>query len=641
MQLLHGAQIGVWRLNVPARTVIRNAYWTELLGCTEEDERVDPLVGWMRRMHPDDLNVVRQTRERLLRGEIDHYWCEFRLKRNEGNWVHLRGYVQSLERDAHGAAVRTGGIIFDVSRERERDKRLHALFDRPFQYVGLLKPDGTVLESSRASLRAFGAKLEDLIGRKFWETAIFSRNPEVIPTVRNCVERAAAGEEGVRSELVRRDENGALRYVDFTMTPIRDQDGHVFELIPEARDITDVVRMRSELLQTSERLQTATVCAEIGLWDFDPRTDRTWLSPEAVAMLDLPRGVSTFGRSDLMPLFHPEDEVVATQKMQELLIGAVDELRTEARMRNAEGQWRWILLRGRIVERDERQRPLRVVGVQMDVSERHEMEVQLAAAQRLEALGQLAAGVSHEINTPVQYVNDSVYFIRDATLDLMRCLESMQAGRPLSGDDQENLVFLRENLPLALTRAMDGLGRVSEIVRSMKEFAHPDRHDMAPVDINQAVQSTLIVARNEYKHVARIELDLGALPPVQCHGGEINQVLLNLIVNAAHAIAAVVGDSGRLGVIRIRTRIEHGEAVLTVADSGCGIPGPIQSRVFEPFFTTKGVGYGTGQGLAIARQLIVSRHGGRISFTSEQGKGTTFIVAIPVAGRSANGAVAA
>jgi signal transduction histidine kinase len=164
----------------------------------------------------------------------------------------------------------------------------------------------------------------------------------------------------------------------------------------------------------------------------------------------------------------------------------------------------------------------------------------------------------------------------------------------------------------------------------MKEFAHPDQKEKVSADLNRALQTTLNIARNEYKYVADVATEFGDLPPVFCHVGDLNQVFLNLIVNAAHAIGDVVRQSGRKGTIRIRTSQEGGLARIDIADTGAGIPEAIRQRVFEPFFTTKEVGKGTGQGLAIARSIVVSKHGGTLMFESEVGKGTTFTIRLPI-----------
>ena len=190
--------------------------------------------------------------------------------------------------------------------------------------------------------------------------------------------------------------------------------------------------------------------------------------------------------------------------------------------------------------------------------------------------------------------------------------------------------YLLEEIPKALAQTLEGVTRVATIVRAMKEFAHPEGKEMAAADINRALQSTLTVARNELKYIADVETEFGELPLVVCNVGDLNQVFLNLLVNAAHAIGEKVGKSGQKGNIRVRTVAEGGTVLVTVSDTGCGIPEANRARVFDPFFTTKEVGRGTGQGLAIARSVVVDRHKGALTFESEEGKGTTFYVRLPV-----------
>jgi two-component system, NtrC family, sensor kinase len=185
-------------------------------------------------------------------------------------------------------------------------------------------------------------------------------------------------------------------------------------------------------------------------------------------------------------------------------------------------------------------------------------------------------------------------------------------------------------VPKALDRSIEGLGRVATIVRSMKEFAHPDQKNKTPVNLNQAISSTLIMASNEYKYVADVETDLGDIPLVSCHGGEVNQAVLNIIVNAAHAVDDVVKGSSARGRIKIRTRREGDCVVISISDTGGGIPLHVRDRIFDPFFTTKEVGKGTGQGLAIARQVVREKHGGDLTFESVLGAGTTFHIRLPI-----------
>ena len=289
--------------------------------------------------------------------------------------------------------------------------------------------------------------------------------------------------------------------------------------------------------------------------------------------------------------------------------------------------------------RDENGMMIGIIGVGFDITERKVAEQRLAQGEHLESIGRLAAGVAHEINTPIQYLNDSVFFIREAMQDLLAHNAKLAALLPAGAAEDEDIEDLKRELPPALDRVVDGLGRIAEIVRSMKEFSHVDQREMSRVDLNRAINSTLIIARSEYKYVADVETDFQEIPQVTCHGGQINQVVLNLVVNAAHAIADKVKGTHDKGVITVKTFVENGFAVVSIGDTGGGIPEAIRKRIFEPFFTTKEVGKGTGQGLSIAHNVIKS-HGGLLDFVTEVGKGTTFYVRLPLAVEEGEAAVA-
>ena len=283
-----------------------------------------------------------------------------------------------------------------------------------------------------------------------------------------------------------------------------------------------------------------------------------------------------------------------------------------------------------------------------EMKTRQAVEIELRQAQKLEAVGRLASGVAHEINTPIQFVTDSVQFLKDATKDLLAFVDKLRevqravladesavdaANQATEAENDLDLAYLVENIPGAFERSLDGLERVATIVKSMKEFAHPDAKQMTAVDLNRAIESTLTMSRNEYKYVADIDLEFGELPMVQCHAGEVNQVILNIVVNAAHAIGDVVQGSDRRGRIAMRTRREGERVCIEIEDTGGGIPDAIRDRIFDPFFTTKEVGKGTGQGLAIARSVVVDKHGGELTCRSEVGKGTTFFIRLPIEGK--------
>jgi two-component system, NtrC family, sensor kinase len=278
------------------------------------------------------------------------------------------------------------------------------------------------------------------------------------------------------------------------------------------------------------------------------------------------------------------------------------------------------------------------------MDERQRYEVELRLSQKLEAVGRLASGIAHEINTPVQFVSDSVEFVRDALGELLQLRQRQLALIPVllatpalqelagalsEADQKADLEYISEHMPKAVDRALHGLERVARLVRSMKEFASPDSQVKAPANLNEAIASTLVIAPGEYKYVAELETDYGVLPPVNCLISEINQVVLNIVVNAAHAVADVVAGTGERGRIRVSTRAESDGVVIAISDTGGGVPLAIRDKIFDPFFTTKEIGRGTGQGLAMARSVVVERHGGSISFESELGRGTTFFIRLP------------
>ncbi len=246
-------------------------------------------------------------------------------------------------------------------------------------------------------------------------------------------------------------------------------------------------------------------------------------------------------------------------------------------------------------------------------------------SQKLESIGQLAAGIAHEINTPIQFVGDNLFFLKDSFAELIGALPKKE-----DVEGKIDLDYLLSEIPLAIAQSLDGIDRVSKIVHAMKDFSHSSQGEKSPVDINRAIETATIVSRNEWKYVASLETDFDQnLPMVSCMGDEFNQVLLNLLINAAHAIEE--RHDQEMGAIKVTTRQNDGWVEIRIGDTGKGIPEAIRKKIFDPFFTTKAVGKGTGQGLAIAHDIVVNKHGGSIDFESETNKGTTFIIRLPVA----------
>jgi len=288
---------------------------------------------------------------------------------------------------------------------------------------------------------------------------------------------------------------------------------------------------------------------------------------------------------------------------------------------------------------------LTIIGA--DITDRVKFEAQQHQSQKMEAIGQLAAGIAHEINTPAQFVGDNTRFLQDAFGDLIEACnlykESIKAAK--SGTLNEGLIedaekrfaeldiaYLEEEVPQAIQQTLKGVDRITHIVQAMKIFAHPGGTEKEPIDINKEIEKTITITRNEWKYVAELITDFDTtLPTVPCHRAEFNQVILNLIVNAAHAVADANGDhSSERGTIKISSAHAGNWAEIRIGDTGPGIPQEIRHRVFDLFFTTKEPGRGTGQGLAIAHSVIVDKHSGKIDIETGENLGTTFVIRLPI-----------
>lgn len=308
-----------------------------------------------------------------------------------------------------------------------------------------------------------------------------------------------------------------------------------------------------------------------------------------------------------------------------------------------DGQVRWVENQGYSVH-DDSGKLVRMAGIVRDVTRQLQIEQDLRLAQKLEGLGQLSAGIAHEINTPSQYVGDNLTFLQEGFQDLARVLAEFpallklarEAGAPVAERERlerlygdADVSYLLDEIPSALGQSQAGMQQIKKIVQAMKRFSHPG-DEKIPTDINDIISNTLVVARNEWKYVAEVETQFDpALPAVGCIPSAMNQVFLNIIVNAAHAIGDVVKD-GQLGRITVSTQNIEGRVVVRIRDTGAGIPAAVKAKIFDPFFTTKSVGKGTGQGLAIVHKVICEDHKGDISVDSTVGEGTCFTLSLPV-----------
>lgn len=532
-------------------------------------------------------------------------------------------------------------VIRDVTSQREAAERtaqseslLRAIIQASKDAIVVFDASGCITEYNPAAQALFGppekqlhgAGVESLFAPEFEEMYLQYRLSAASPTA-----------DLIRTEGVRSD--GGRFPVEISLSD-GEANGRSFT-VAAVRDITDRVRAQEALLETERKYRKLLHNLPLGVFR----------ASECQLLMANPEMARMFGYETVDHMIGLDTSLLFDDPRQrDVLVGRLLKqgflAREEALMRRRDGSTFSGLFTASLVRGDAAGEML-IDGSLEDITEHKHLEAQLRHAQKMESIGQLAAGIAHEINTPTQYVGDNARFLSDSFNQLLLLLARVRMVVAAAdkgqldpallvelrkGMDECDLDYLLEEIPRAISESLDGIERVSRIVRAMKEFSHPGGDEKTPVDLNKAIESTLTVARNEYKYVADLVADLDReLPLVPCLPGDFNQVILNLVINAAHAIGAVVKERGEgKGTITVSTRLNGPWAEIRVSDTGGGIPEKIRHRIFEPFFTTKEVGKGTGQGLAIARSVVVDKHGGEIEFETETGRGTTFIVRLPL-----------
>jgi PAS domain S-box-containing protein len=418
------------------------------------------------------------------------------------------------------------------------------------------------------------------------------------------------------------------------------------------QDVEQQVEQRTEELKASgERYRALIENTNAAPWELEYESCRIiYVAPQMTEIFGLALN-STSGHNNFLELLHPDDRLLFKHFVKKTAEG------------EAGGQ---DYIDSRIVSADNRQMHVRsfvaarkagsgnTFGISLNVTQQKKMELELLQAQKLESIGQLSAGIAHEINTPTQFIGDNVRFLQESVGEMLSVVERLTPLVAVEGAPAGALVeiaallrmadidYFKEEVPKAISQSLEGVERISKIVGAMKEFSHPAA-DKAPHDLNRAITSTITVASNEWRYVAEVKTDFDAnLPFVPVMPGPFNQVILNILVNAAHAVGEAVADApGTKGVIAVSTRKLSDWAEIRIQDSGCGMPEEIRHRIFDPFFTTKEVGKGTGQGLAIAQDVIVKKHHGTIAVESAPGLGTTFVLRLPLESSATDATAAA
>jgi two-component system, NtrC family, sensor kinase len=522
-------------------------------------------------------------------------------------------------------------LSLEIAEGKRKEALLHRLslaVEQSPASVVITDLSGRIVYVNRKFLESTGYSHDEVIG----QNSSFLKSGHTKPEEYKDLWRTIAAGKEWRGEFCNRKKNGDLYWEYTLICPIREEDSKISHFLAIKEDITERKQAEKDLRLTRFSLESA---SDSVFW-VDPQAHILYANEAACRALGRSRQeLTSLSIPDIDPLFPRErwPDFWKELKMHRSMT-------FETQQKNEGGVFP-IEVTANYLEFDGLEY---LFAFTRDISERRMIQAQLQHAQKMESIGQLAAGVAHEINTPTQFVTDNLTFLRDSwkstkeLVDLYRgAIREHSGGLPQGfanavheGERSCDLDFIIAEVPRAIDHALDGAHRVAEIVRAMKTFSHPDSVDKAPTDLNSAIESTITVARNEWKYVADVVTELDdTLSPVVCYPGDINQVILNLLINAAHAIQDKVKAEAK-GRIDVRTRIRDRFVEILVADTGTGIPEGIRDRVFDPFFTTKEVGKGTGQGLAIAYTLIVKKHSGKIWFETETGVGTKFFISIPI-----------
>jgi PAS domain S-box-containing protein len=617
-----------------------NAALCQTLGYTSEEL----LAGaWQQITHPDDLERSRQVALRFSQGEIATTEFEKRYVHKQGNAIWVRLKISVVKNDS-GNPSHYITQIEDITRRKLADQAqafLASLVESSQDAIAGTTPDGIVVSWNRGAAELYGYTAAEMIGKRASILLVPSDRPDEMPELLTKIRH---GERVTGHETVRIRKDGRRVDVSLTISPVFDAAGNVTGAAYIARDISARKIAEERLRASEEGYRELFENASDPVYTFDLDMRITSLNRLAEQTIGYDREEAT--QMSLRQLVTAEQwqrvEIVIAR-----LVAGHPPAKFEVEIRARDGRRVMLEVNPRLIYRNNK--AIGIQGIARDITGRDVAEVELRQAQKLESVGRLASGIAHEINTPMQFVGDNVRFLQDSFAGLQSLIDRLRAlcdpsDAPVPPGDfhatdfpvefrrleaELDTAYILKEIPDALAHTLDGVDRVVTIVRAMKEFAHPESMGMARSDLNKALLNTLAVARNELKYVAEVETDLGDLPLVVCSMSDLNQVFLNLLVNAAHAIADVVQGSGQQGKIRVRTRTEGPAVLISISDTGAGIPPAIRERIFDPFFTTKEVGRGTGQGLAIARSVI-DRHKGNLTFESTVGNGTTFNIRLPI-----------
>jgi PAS domain S-box-containing protein len=631
------AGVGVDRQSPDGRFLEVNERFARMLGRTSLQLVGRPVAEFS---HPDDVADDRAALARLFSGEADSEVREKRYLRPDGEEVWCRVNITAMRND-DGRPECLLAVAEDITDRRRAEAQLtnqlsfqRSLMDAAVNPIYVQDPQGHYFSINKAYATFLGISIESALGLTARE--IFS---DEVGEYLAEKDREILASGGVQEfEITLENASGRERHLVLHRARFDDASGRPQGIVGVATDVTDSKRVEKDLRDEQEVLRRILDGIRAAIFVVDPKNQIIEdVNPVAEALCG-------HSREELLgkPCNSIDWRDAEGRKFETCILAERNLINEEMRLTRPDGRTVPVI---KTVVSAMRRGELRLFEIVFDISDRKALERQLAVAQKLESVGELAAGIAHEINTPTQYIGDNLHFLSTAFAGLGQALSRIEAvalrlaGQCGNAEDrgeieaakrEADMEFLMDEAPRALEQSREGVARVTSIVSAMKKFSHPGGEEKSAVDLNAAVENTVIVAKNEWKYVADVVLELDhALPPVFCLPGDFNQVILNILINAAHAIAEKVKGTVGKGRITIRTEPDGDYFKLSITDTGAGISEENRRKIFDPFFTTKEVGKGTGQGLAITHNIVVVKHGGTIDFESEPGQGTTFVVRVP------------
>ncbi|HEY9672675.1 MAG TPA: PAS domain S-box protein [Waterburya sp.] len=596
------------------------------------------------------------------------------------SWVEVRAYPC-----AEGLSVFWRDITQRKQAEqalRESERRFRAIFDSMFQFIGLMKPDGTLLQANQTALEFGGLELADVAGRPLWETRWWSLSPQTQARLKAAIAQAAAG-EFVRYEVDVLGAGDQVVTIDFSLKPVKDETGQVVLLIPEGRDISDRKQAEQALRESEQRFRATFDQAAVGIAHVDLQGRFLRINHKFCDLLGYTEGEML--AQSFQDITLPDDLDADVTHIRQLLSGEISMYSVEKRYISRSGEMIWVNLTVSLRRRSSGE-PKYFIAVVQDINARKQAEealrqsesqlrvknqqlqrtlyqlrqtqAQLIQNEKMVSLGHLVAGIAHEINNPISFIYGNVAYAHQYATDLLHLIQlyTKHYPEPVSAIQREietlDLEFVTADFPKVLNSMKQGANRIREIVLSLRNFSRLDEADMKQVNLHEGIDNTLLILQHRLKgHGGKPEIVVkkkyGQLPLVECYAGLLNQVFMNLLSNAIDALETQPSAPTitiRTGVIsanrsRVRNpaqlmaknrRPSRDFVVIRIADNGPGISSTVKKQIFDPFFTTKPVGVGTGLGLSITHSIVVEKHGGTLMCISTPGQGAEFVIELPI-----------